>query len=151
MCIFTRVSRSPCGLQAGRLLLFGGPHRLGFPDRRTGSFARRDSSSGTAACSNDTSRYFLLVILFLLHKIYFYMCHQVRVCQGKEPPHLLCLFKSKPLIVYMYHPGSQSLPSTRLFQVRRNLGPITRIAEVMPRPLDQRTTGTLPLNFIGRC
>ncbi|KAE8282378.1 Adseverin Gelsolin-like protein Scinderin [Larimichthys crocea] len=25
---------------------------------------------------------------------------QVRVCQGKEPPHLLSLFKSKPLIVY---------------------------------------------------
>lgn len=60
---------------------------------------------------------------------------QVRVCQGKEPPHLLCLFHSKPLIVYRsgtsrlgIHPPA---PSTRLFQIRRNLGPITRIAEVL--------------------
>lgn len=63
-----------------------------------------------------------------------FLCHQVRVCQGKEPPHLLSLFKSKPLIVYKS--GTSRLgnqpppPATRLFQVRRNLGPITRIAEV---------------------
>nr|XP_046273612.1 adseverin [Scatophagus argus] len=59
---------------------------------------------------------------------------QVRVCQGKETPHLLSLFKSKPLIVYKSGTsrcGSQPPPPpTRLFQVRRNLGPITRIAEV---------------------
>ncbi|KAI3358580.1 hypothetical protein L3Q82_014713 [Scortum barcoo] len=59
---------------------------------------------------------------------------QVRVCQGKEPPHLLSLFKSKPLIVFKS--GSSRLghhappPPTRLFQVRRNLSTITRIAEV---------------------
>ncbi|XP_027143130.1 adseverin-like [Larimichthys crocea] len=59
---------------------------------------------------------------------------QVRVCQGKEPPHLLSLFKSKPLIVYKS--GTSRLgvhappPPIRLFQVRRNLGSITRIAEV---------------------
>uniref|UniRef100_A0A3Q4I2K0 Macrophage-capping protein n=1 Tax=Neolamprologus brichardi TaxID=32507 RepID=A0A3Q4I2K0_NEOBR len=59
---------------------------------------------------------------------------QVRVPQGKEPPHLLSLFKSKPLIVYKS--GTSRLgshpppPPTRLFQVRRNLGTITRIAEV---------------------
>uniref|UniRef100_A0A669BVG9 Scinderin n=1 Tax=Oreochromis niloticus TaxID=8128 RepID=A0A669BVG9_ORENI len=59
---------------------------------------------------------------------------QVRVSQGKEPPHLLSLFKSKPLIVYKS--GTSRLgnhpppPPTRLFQVRRNLGTITRIAEV---------------------
>ncbi|KAM6974936.1 scinderin [Tautogolabrus adspersus] len=59
---------------------------------------------------------------------------QVRVCQGKEPPHLLSLFKSKPLIVYKNgtsrHGGQAPAPQTRLFQVRRNLGTITRIAEV---------------------
>ncbi|XP_047460468.1 adseverin [Mugil cephalus] len=62
---------------------------------------------------------------------------QIRVCQGKEPPHLLSLFKSKPLIVYKS--GTSRLgqhappPPTRLFQVRRNLGTITRIAEVDAR------------------
>lgn len=59
---------------------------------------------------------------------------QVRVCQGKEPPHLLSLFKSKPLIVYKngrsHLGGSRPPPGTRLFQVRRNLASITRIAEV---------------------
>ncbi|XP_041665859.1 adseverin [Cheilinus undulatus] len=59
---------------------------------------------------------------------------QVRVCQGKEPPHLLSLFKSKPLIVYKNgtsrHCAQAPTPQTQLFQVRRNLGTITRIAEV---------------------
>uniref|UniRef100_A0A672ZCZ6 Scinderin n=1 Tax=Sphaeramia orbicularis TaxID=375764 RepID=A0A672ZCZ6_9TELE len=59
---------------------------------------------------------------------------QVRVCQGKEPPHLLSLFKSKPLIIYKNGTsriqGQAPPPDTRLFQVRRNLGTITRIAEV---------------------
>ncbi|TNM92619.1 hypothetical protein fugu_018021 [Takifugu bimaculatus] len=59
---------------------------------------------------------------------------QVRVCQGKEPPHLLSLFKSNPLIVYKSGTsrlGIHSPPSQiRLFQVRRNLGSITRIYEV---------------------
>lgn len=59
---------------------------------------------------------------------------QVRVCQGKEPPHLLSLFKSKPLIVYKNGTsrlgGSVPPPDKQLFQVRRNLASITRIAEV---------------------
>lgn len=59
---------------------------------------------------------------------------QVRVCQGKEPPHLLSLFKSKPLIVYKNGTsrlgGSVPTPDKQLFQVRRNLASITRIAEV---------------------
>ncbi|KAK9526357.1 hypothetical protein VZT92_015062 [Zoarces viviparus] len=62
---------------------------------------------------------------------------QVRVCQDKEPPHLLSLFKSKPLIVYKSGTsrlrGQTPPPPTRLFQVRRNLGTITRIAEVDAR------------------
>ncbi|XP_064205742.1 adseverin [Anguilla rostrata] len=59
---------------------------------------------------------------------------QVRVTQGKEPSHFLSLFKPKPLIVFKNGTsrkgGQQSPPPTRLFQVRRNLPTITRIAEV---------------------
>ncbi|KAF7691232.1 hypothetical protein HF521_011529 [Silurus meridionalis] len=59
---------------------------------------------------------------------------QVRVTQGKEPAHLLSLFKTKPLVVYKNGTsrkgGQVPPPSTRLFQVRRNLGNITRIYEV---------------------
>ncbi|KAM4706290.1 scinderin-like [Rhinophrynus dorsalis] len=59
---------------------------------------------------------------------------QTRVSQGKEPPHLLSLFKDKPLIVYKdgtSRIGGQAPPRPiRLFQVRKNLGSITRIVEV---------------------
>ncbi|XP_030644346.1 adseverin-like [Chanos chanos] len=59
---------------------------------------------------------------------------QVRVTQGKEPAHFLSLFKDKPLIIYKNgtsRKGGQAPASpTRLFQVRRNLDTITRIAEV---------------------
>ncbi|CAJ0944725.1 unnamed protein product [Ranitomeya imitator] len=58
----------------------------------------------------------------------------VRVTQGKEPCHLLSLFKEKPLIIYKdgtSRKGGQALPSAvRLFQIRRNLSFITRIVEV---------------------
>ncbi|KAK3511901.1 hypothetical protein QTP70_027677, partial [Hemibagrus guttatus] len=59
---------------------------------------------------------------------------QVRVTQGKEPAHLLSLFKTKPLVVYKNgtsrKEGQKPPPPTRLFQVRKNLGTITRISEV---------------------
>ncbi|XP_036262329.1 scinderin isoform X1 [Molothrus ater] len=59
---------------------------------------------------------------------------QIRVSQGKEPAHLLSLFKNKPLIVYKdgtsRREGQKPAPPTRLFQIRRNLASITRIAEV---------------------
>uniref|UniRef100_A0A8C7E623 Scinderin n=1 Tax=Naja naja TaxID=35670 RepID=A0A8C7E623_NAJNA len=59
---------------------------------------------------------------------------QIRVSQGKEPPHLLSLFKDKPLIVYKdgtsKATGQVPPAATRLFQIRRNLGAITRIVEV---------------------
>lgn len=59
---------------------------------------------------------------------------QVRVTMGKEPPHLLSLFKEKPLIIYKEgtsRKGGQVPPSAvRLFQIRRNLSFITRIVEV---------------------
>ncbi|XP_073485633.1 scinderin-like isoform X1 [Aquarana catesbeiana] len=59
---------------------------------------------------------------------------QVRVTQGKEPAHLLSLFKDKPLIIYKEgtsRKGGQAPPNAvRLFQIRRNLSYITRIVEV---------------------
>ncbi|EAW93646.1 scinderin, isoform CRA_b [Homo sapiens] len=59
---------------------------------------------------------------------------QIRVSQGKEPVHLLSLFKDKPLIIYKNGTskkgGQAPAPPTRLFQVRRNLASITRIVEV---------------------
>ncbi|KAE8596364.1 hypothetical protein XENTR_v10016071 [Xenopus tropicalis] len=59
---------------------------------------------------------------------------QTRVPQGKEPAHLLSVFKDKPLIIYKdgtSRKGVQAPPRPiRLFQVRKNLGSITRIAEV---------------------
>ncbi|KAB0343802.1 hypothetical protein FD754_020728 [Muntiacus muntjak] len=59
---------------------------------------------------------------------------QIRVSQGKEPAHLLSLFKDKPLIIYKNgtskKEGQAPAPPTRLFQVRRNLASITRIVEV---------------------
>ncbi|XP_072269050.1 scinderin [Pyxicephalus adspersus] len=59
---------------------------------------------------------------------------QVRVTQGKEPSHLLSLFKDKPLIIYKEgtsRKGGQAPPNAvRLFQIRRNLAFITRIVEV---------------------
>ncbi|GAB1297404.1 Scinderin [Apodemus speciosus] len=58
---------------------------------------------------------------------------QVRVSQGKEPAHLLSLFKDKPLIIYKNgtsrKEGQAPAAPTRLFQVRRNLASITRIVE----------------------
>ncbi|MEE6466464.1 hypothetical protein FKM82_006961 [Ascaphus truei] len=59
---------------------------------------------------------------------------QVRVSQGKEPAHLLSLFKEKPLVIYKNGTSrkeGQALPNAiRLFQIRRNLASITRIVEV---------------------
>nr|XP_002713820.1 scinderin isoform X1 [Oryctolagus cuniculus] len=59
---------------------------------------------------------------------------QVRVSQGKEPAHLLSLFKEKPLIIYKNgtskEGGQAPAAPVRLFQVRRNLASITRIMEV---------------------
>ncbi|XP_069504721.1 scinderin [Ambystoma mexicanum] len=59
---------------------------------------------------------------------------QVRVSQGKEPSHMLSLFKDKPLIIYKdgtsRKGGQVPPPAMRLFQVRRNLASITRIVEV---------------------
>ncbi|KAG8443076.1 hypothetical protein GDO86_011772 [Hymenochirus boettgeri] len=59
---------------------------------------------------------------------------QTRVTQGKEPSHLLSLFKDKPLIIYKDGTSRRGIRTPirpiRLFQVRKNLGSITRIVEV---------------------
>lgn len=63
-----------------------------------------------------------------------FLYSQIRVSQGKEPAHLLSLFKDKPLIIYKNGTsrkgGQAPAPPVRLFQVRRNLASITRIVEV---------------------
>lgn len=67
--------------------------------------------------------------------------------QGKEPPHLLSLFKNKPLIVYKNgtsrQGGQAPAAPIRLFQVRRNLGTITRICEVSLYIIQWRVIVTL--------
>lgn len=59
---------------------------------------------------------------------------QVRVVQGKEPPHLLSLFGGKPMIVYKggtSREGGQVQDSNiRLFQVRASSSGCTRAVEV---------------------
>ncbi|KAM8966555.1 scinderin-like [Pelodytes ibericus] len=57
-----------------------------------------------------------------------------RVSQGKEPAHLLSIFKDKPLIIYKdgtsRKEGQTPPRPVRLFQIRKNLGSITRIVEL---------------------
>ncbi|XP_073709554.1 scinderin like b isoform X1 [Misgurnus anguillicaudatus] len=61
---------------------------------------------------------------------------QVRVTQGQEPPHLMSLFKGKPMII---HSGGTSRKggqiksaSTRLFHIRQSSSKATRAVEVEP-------------------
>uniref|UniRef100_A0A8C4TD54 Scinderin like b n=1 Tax=Erpetoichthys calabaricus TaxID=27687 RepID=A0A8C4TD54_ERPCA len=59
---------------------------------------------------------------------------QVRVTQGQEPPHLMSLFKGKPMIIHSggtSRKGGQS-PSarTRLFHIRQSSSKATRAVEV---------------------
>ncbi|XP_067892908.1 scinderin like b [Heterodontus francisci] len=59
---------------------------------------------------------------------------QVRVTQGQEPPHLLSLFKDKPLIVHLggtSRKGGQSPAAPhRLFHIRKSSTGATRAVEV---------------------
>nr|XP_033816660.1 gelsolin isoform X2 [Geotrypetes seraphini] len=59
---------------------------------------------------------------------------QVRVVQGKEPPHLMSIFGGKPLVVYRggtSREGGQTEPAeTRLFQVRASSSGYTRAVEL---------------------
>uniref|UniRef100_A0A665WM95 Macrophage-capping protein n=1 Tax=Echeneis naucrates TaxID=173247 RepID=A0A665WM95_ECHNA len=59
---------------------------------------------------------------------------QVRVTQGYEPPHLVSLFKDKPLVIHLggtCRKGGESTPaSTRLFHIRQSSTGATRAVEV---------------------
>ncbi|KAG8003263.1 Gelsolin [Nibea albiflora] len=61
---------------------------------------------------------------------------QVRVTQGQEPPHLVSLFKDKPLVISLggtCRTGGESKPaSTRLFHIRLSSTKATRAVEVQP-------------------
>lgn len=62
---------------------------------------------------------------------------QVRVTQGQEPPHLMSLFKGKPMIIHKggtSRKGGQSkTSSTRLFHIRQSTSRATRAVEVSCR------------------
>ncbi|XP_030647090.1 gelsolin b [Chanos chanos] len=59
---------------------------------------------------------------------------QVRVVQGKEPPHLMSLFGGQPMVVHKggtsRDGGQTEAAETRLFQVRANTAGFTRAVEV---------------------
>ncbi|XP_008334635.1 gelsolin [Cynoglossus semilaevis] len=61
---------------------------------------------------------------------------QVRVVQGKEPDHLMSLFKDKPMIIYKggtsREGGQTKAADVRLFQIRSNAAGDTRAVEVNP-------------------
>lgn len=59
---------------------------------------------------------------------------QVRVVQGKEPAHLMSLFRDQPMVVHKggtsREGGQSEVPETRLFQVRTNPAGHSRAVEV---------------------
>ncbi|XP_026801974.3 scinderin like b [Pangasianodon hypophthalmus] len=61
---------------------------------------------------------------------------QVRVTQGQEPPHLMSLFKGKPMIIHSggtsRKGGQTQAGATRLFHVRTSTAKATRAVEVNP-------------------
>ncbi|XP_019936216.1 scinderin like a [Paralichthys olivaceus] len=61
---------------------------------------------------------------------------QVRVTQGKEPPHLVSLFKKKPLVIHLggtsREHGESKPASKRLFHIRQSSTKATRAIEVEP-------------------
>uniref|UniRef100_A0A8C5G8P2 Gelsolin-like n=1 Tax=Gouania willdenowi TaxID=441366 RepID=A0A8C5G8P2_GOUWI len=60
---------------------------------------------------------------------------QVRVTQGQEPPHLMSLFKGKPMIIHSggtsRKGGQTQASSTRLFHIRTSSSGNTRAVEVL--------------------
>ncbi|XP_035271568.1 scinderin like a [Anguilla anguilla] len=61
---------------------------------------------------------------------------QVRVTQGREPSHLMSLFKDKPMIIHLggtsRKGGQTQAGGTRLFHIRRSTTQATRAVEVEP-------------------
>uniref|UniRef100_UPI00398E7806 scinderin-like n=1 Tax=Pristiophorus japonicus TaxID=55135 RepID=UPI00398E7806 len=60
---------------------------------------------------------------------------QVRVTQGQEPPHLMSMFKDKPLIVHLggtsRKGGQSAAAAVRLFHIRKSSTGATRAVEVV--------------------
>ncbi|XP_041790753.1 scinderin like a [Chelmon rostratus] len=61
---------------------------------------------------------------------------QVRITQGQEPPHLVSMFKDKPLVIYLggtsREGGQSESGSKRLFHIRQSSTKATRAVEVQP-------------------
>ncbi|CAN9501021.1 unnamed protein product [Ophioblennius macclurei] len=78
---------------------------------------------------------------------------QVRVTQGKEPAHLVSLFKDKPLVVHLggtCHLGSDYEPgNTRLFHIRQSSTEATRAVEVEPVASSLNTSDAFVLKAPG--
>ncbi|XP_037626684.1 scinderin like a [Sebastes umbrosus] len=78
---------------------------------------------------------------------------QVRVTGGQEPPHLVSIFKDKPLVVHLGGTSrqcGQSKPgSTRLFHIRQNSTKATRAVEVEPTASSLNTNDVFVLKLPG--
>ncbi|XP_026773514.3 scinderin like a [Pangasianodon hypophthalmus] len=76
---------------------------------------------------------------------------QVRVTQGQEPPHLMSLFKGKPMLIFLggtsRKGGQSSTGSTRLFHVRQSSTRATRTVEVEPSAANLNTNDV----FVLKC
>ncbi|XP_043554756.1 adseverin-like [Chiloscyllium plagiosum] len=74
---------------------------------------------------------------------------QIRVTQGQEPPHLMSLFKDKPIIVYLggtSRKGGQSAPAPiRLFHIRKNITGAMRAVEVVAEARSLNSNDTFVL------
>ncbi|XP_016379036.1 gelsolin-like [Sinocyclocheilus rhinocerous] len=74
---------------------------------------------------------------------------QVRVTQGQEPPHLMSLFKGKPMIIHTggtsRKDGQTKTGSTRLFHIRQSSSRATRAVEVEPSASNLNTNDVFVL------
>uniref|UniRef100_A0A671RMH7 Adseverin-like n=1 Tax=Sinocyclocheilus anshuiensis TaxID=1608454 RepID=A0A671RMH7_9TELE len=74
---------------------------------------------------------------------------QVRVTQGQEPPHLMSLFKGKPMIIHTggtsRKDGQTKTGSTRLFHIRQSSSRATRTVEVEPSASNLNTNDVFVL------
>ncbi|KAK5869326.1 hypothetical protein PBY51_024053 [Eleginops maclovinus] len=74
---------------------------------------------------------------------------QVRVTQGQEPPHLVSVFKTKPLVVHLggtsRECGESKPGSTRLFHIRQSSTKATRAVEVEPSATSLNTNDVFVL------
>ncbi|KAM9358344.1 scinderin like a [Symphorus nematophorus] len=78
---------------------------------------------------------------------------QVRVTQGQEPPHLVSIFKDKPLVIHLggtcRKQGESQPSSKRLFHIRRSSTNATRAVEVEPTASSLNTNDVFVLKTPG--